>query len=67
MVVLHHGALEAGTDKDLSRKSVFACHLGDRAGPESDISKHLEPPRSRKKSELVRIVRHLDGAICLAQ
>jgi hypothetical protein len=61
------GRLEARTDEDLSRKSVFACHLGDGTGSESDISEHLEPPRSREQSELVRVVRQLHGAIGLAE
>src|SRR4030095_4390024 len=59
--------LRARTDKDLSRKSVFACHLGDGAGSESDISEHLEPSRSREQSELMRVMGQLHGAIRIAE
>src|SRR4029453_4263085 len=59
--------LRARTDEDLSRKSVFACHLGDGAGSESDISEHLEPPRAREQSEFMRVVSQLPGALSLAE
>ena len=49
-------ALNARTDKELTRPSVLARHLRDRARPKSDIREHLEPKRPRKEAELVRIV-----------
>ena len=63
------GALGLGarTDKELSGKPVFGCHLGDRAGPESNLSEHLQPQRPRKEPELVAIVGDLYGAISLAE
>jgi hypothetical protein len=55
--------LDASTDKDLSRKSVLACHLGYRAGTKPDIDEYLEPHSARKESEVVGIVHHLHAAI----
>ena len=52
-------ALNARTDKELTRPSVLARHLRDRARPKSDIREHLEPKRPRKEAELVCIVHNI--------
>ena len=56
-------ALDAGTDKDLPRQSVFAGYLSDRAWPEPRISKNREPQGARKEAEFVCVMCNRHGAV----
>jgi hypothetical protein len=55
--------LAAGTDKELSRQSIFTGHLSNRACPEPGISKNCEPQGARKQAEFMRVMRHRHGAV----
>jgi hypothetical protein len=56
-------ALDAGTDEDLSRQSIFPGDLSDRARPEPSISKNREPQGAREEAEFMCVMGHRHGAV----